>query len=113
MVNELPWSTSSTFDNWCNGSGPAATLLWTAPYTGQFVFDTAGSSFDTVLIVRSSCEGMTLACSDDYIGLQSSVSLPVSAGQTVLLVIQAYGGGVTGPGYRYQLNISAQSTLLP
>ena len=108
VADELPWTSSSVFENWCNGSGAAATMLWTAPYTGTFVFDTAGSTFDTVLLVRDSCDGITIDCNDDYIGLQSRVMLPASAGQSVLIAIQSYGGGATVPGYVYQLNISAQ-----
>src|SRR5437899_115849 len=53
----------------CGGGGginaPDATFLYTAPVTGSYTIDTAGSSFDTILSVRSTCAGSELACNDD------------------------------------------------
>ena len=46
----------------------------TAPTTGLYLFSLEGSSFDTSLAVFESCEGVMLACGDDYYdGLESRV----------------------------------------
>lgn len=82
---------------------------WTAPQTGSYTFDTLGSSYDTILYVRTRCDGDELACNDDVeaggMVLQSSVTLSLSAGQRVLLIVDAYG---TGAG-RHVLNIASRS----
>lgn len=86
-----------------NSSAPDASYTWTAPSTGSFVFDTMGSGFDTILEIRRYNDNVSLGCNDDSSGtLQSSVSLSLSAGQTVLVVIDGYGSA-TGT---YRLNVN-------
>lgn len=86
-----------------NSSAPDASYTWTAPSTGSFVFDTAGSGFDTVLEIRRSSDNQSLGCNDDGLGtVQSSVAVSLLAGQTVKVVIDGYSSG-TGT---YRLNIS-------
>jgi hypothetical protein len=80
--------------------GPEVSYSWTAPFAGTFVFDTLGSSFDTVLYVRSgSCAGPELGCNDDWNGLSSQTSVFLNAGQTVVVVVDGFGAG------NYVLNI--------
>jgi hypothetical protein len=67
-------------------------LQWTAPTDGTFVFDTTGSSFDTVLGVLDGCAGPEIGCNDDSVGLTSQVALMMVAGQSVILVIDGYQG---------------------
>jgi hypothetical protein len=88
----------------CSSSSvaPDASYTWTAPSSGSYVFSTAGSSFDTVLGIRQYTTGASLGCNDDSNGtLQSAVTTSLSAGQTVLIVVDGYGSG-SGP---FQLNI--------
>jgi hypothetical protein len=85
-----------------NSVAPEATYTWTAPSTGSFVFDTMGSGFDTVLEIRRYSDNLSLGCNDDSSGLQSRVTVSLSAGQTVLVVIDGYGSS-TGT---YRLNIA-------
>ncbi len=59
---------------------------WTAPRTGTYVFDTAGSAFNTLLYLREgTCDGRDLACNDDIgtppSAIQSSISVGLAAGQ--------------------------------
>jgi Concanavalin A-like lectin/glucanases superfamily len=90
-----------------NSAAPDASYTWTAPSTGTYTFTTAGSAFDTVLDVRANNGGASLGCNDDSGGtLQSSVSLSLAGGQTVLIVIDGYGSGQG----LYRLNITG-STL--
>jgi len=49
-----------------------------------------GSAMDTTLAVYDSCGGMELACSDDYCGYQSQVTLELTAGETYLIRVAAY-----------------------
>lgn len=86
-----------------NGGGEDATYQFTAPFAGTYVFDTFGTAYDTILAVLGSCGGAELGCNDDAMGLQSQVTLPLAAGQTVIIVVDGYSGG-TGP---FTLNITA------
>ncbi len=105
----------------CLSSGsnsPDVSLGWTAPATGTYRFTTEGQETDTVLSILSgaagTCTGATLACDDDtdLVGCGdvfnpcrwSQVEIDLTAGQVVLVVIDVYGTGVTGP---VQLNIEA------
>jgi hypothetical protein len=68
-------------------------VAFTAPRSGGYVFDTLGSSFDTVLAVYDGvCEGRELDCSDDSTHEFSQVELYLSTGQQVSLVVDGYGG---------------------
>ena len=51
----------------CGGTGD---IWWRfqAPTTGVTTFDTCGSDFDTVLSIRSGCNGPELACNNNYSG---------------------------------------------
>lgn len=71
---------------------PDVSYTWTAPADGSYTFSTAGSSFDTVLHVRSAATPMaTLACNDDFGGtLQSSVTLTLRAGASVIIVVDGH-----------------------
>lgn len=84
-------------------SAPDAAYTWTAPSSGTYTFTTAGSSFDTVLEIRAFSTGASLGCNDDSIGTQSSVSVALSGGQTVIVVVDGFS---TSNG-AYQLNITA------
>ncbi|WP_437784086.1 MXAN_6577-like cysteine-rich protein [Sorangium sp. So ce1097] len=68
-----------------------AGYAFTAPVTGDYVFDTYGSAFDTVLHVRDgSCRGPQLACNDDTRIEQSEVTVTLEAGQTVVVVVDGF-----------------------
>jgi hypothetical protein len=76
----------------CAGGAEDAVWTWTAPYTGTWVFDLAGSSYDTVLAVRDGgCGGVELGCNDDAGGSASQLAVPLSVGQTIAIVIDGYG----------------------
>lgn len=82
-------NTSTTADVWYQCTAPAAGLL---------TFDTCtAASFDTVIQVRAACGGAIIGCSDDACaGNRSSVSVPVTAGQTVWARVSAFNAGATG-----------------
>ncbi|AUX39970.1 uncharacterized protein SOCE26_013650 [Sorangium cellulosum] len=76
---------------------------WTAPSSGTFTFTTAGSSYDTVLLLRNNADGAVLDCSDDTNGtLQSSVTVPLAAGQQVTIAVDGYSSYCGS----YKVNIS-------
>jgi len=75
-----------------NSTAPDLAYTWTAPSSGTYVFSTLGSSFDTVLELRQYNTGVSLGCNDDSAGTSlSTVSASLSAGQTVLVVVDGYG----------------------
>jgi hypothetical protein len=79
---------------------------WTAPYTGTFTFTTAGSSYDTLLQLTN-LSGSPLACNDDVAGtLQSSVSVALTQGQQLRVIVDGYGANCGA----FRLNIQGNST---
>jgi hypothetical protein len=80
---------------------------WTAPSSGSFTFTTAGSSYDTVLQVMDQAQSVSLGCNDDANGtLQSSLTLNLSAGQKITLVVDGYSGWCGS----FKLNISGSGS---
>ncbi len=63
--------------------------------TGTVTLTTEGTNYDTVLAVfAGSCEApQALACSDDFRGLQSSVTLPVIRGRTYYILVADFRPG--------------------
>lgn len=90
-------TTAGAADDWsasCASDGPDVAFGWTAPAADTYTFSLAGSSYDTVLTLRSpDCGGVQLSCNDDADGLQSEISVALSAGETVLVVVDGYSGG--------------------
>jgi hypothetical protein len=78
------------------GSGKSADIavLWTAPASGWYAFDTAGSSFDTVLgIYEPSCDGAERACNNNVSdGPTSEVLYGFERGESALVVIDGQSG---------------------
>ncbi|MBX2802931.1 MAG: hypothetical protein KTR31_34935 [Myxococcales bacterium] len=72
------------------GGGPDVQVEFTAPTTGDFVFDTVGSDYDTGLSLLDACGGTELACNDDYDSLQSHLSLSMTKGDTVIVDVDGY-----------------------
>ena len=82
----------------CGGAAPRVTFDWTAPNDGLFSFDTVGSNYDTVLVVRTVCEGVSgERCSDDDVFMQSGLQQAATEGQVLRVEIAAFGGNATPP----------------
>ncbi len=100
----------------CSGDTRHLNDVWfrhVAECTGAATFRLCGSNFDTQIVVYRgapcpSTPGQIAACNDDSgdCGLQSVVSLPVAAGETLLVRISGFNG-VTGSG---ALSIACQVT---
>jgi hypothetical protein len=90
----LSGSTAGAGDDWspaCSaGEGEDVALSFVAPSTGRFLFDTLGSSFDTVLYVLDGCDGGELSCNDDYGGPTSAAPADLEAGQGVVVVVDGF-----------------------
>jgi hypothetical protein len=89
----------------CGSGGSDAWHSFTAPCNGDWVLDTCGSGFDTVLqLYTGSCGALTsVACNDDACSLQSRVLLAgMTTGQTVYLRV----GGFNGAQGNYQVRAS-------
>jgi hypothetical protein len=100
-------SGASEFTPQCvpDSSAPDQSFKWTAPATGTYTFTTFGSNFDTALhiIYPFDAKG-SLGCSDNSSGThQSSVTLNLTGGQVIRVVVDGYGTA-TGS---YALNIYA------
>jgi hypothetical protein len=91
----------------CGGSpAPDRGLLWTAPHKGTFTFDTARSALRSLVAVKRGCGGEELACATEGIsyGGGARVTVPLEAGQTVLVVVDSWSNGSFGAGY-FELHI--------
>jgi hypothetical protein len=78
---------------------------FTPTITQSYNVSLLGSLFDTYLYVNTggACPGNTqVACNDDYVGLQSFVSLQLNAGQTYYIIVD---GADTGQQGAYVLNL--------
>jgi hypothetical protein len=71
-----------------SGAAPDVAFEWTAPVTDYYRFDTAGSSFDTVLAVyRGDCGGPEIGCNNNKgASPQSEVVVRVQQGERVIVV---------------------------
>ena len=79
---------------------------FTAPAAGRYEITTDGSTFDTLLSVRTDCSGEELICNDDIGGgsRTSAVELMLDACQTILIVVDGYNADESGS---FRLNITA------
>jgi hypothetical protein len=78
----------------CGGeSSPDQMLLWTAPVTDYYSFDTFGAGFDTVVALFEECGGAELACSNNVGDVsQSELVHKFVQGQQALLLIDGAAG---------------------
>lgn len=81
----------------CGADGAVdAVVLWTAPATGSYRFDTVDSAYDTVLSLHPSCDAAPSACNDD-LGFDedrdSRIVVDVEAGEVVVVAVSGYDGG--------------------
>lgn len=79
----------------CGGMNRTLWYRFTAPAAGQMTVDTFTSNYDTVLAAYNNGTSFpltSLACNDDYTGLQSRVQFNVTAGTTYLLQVGGYFG---------------------
>ena len=82
---------SNDFTPSCASSfAPDVAYRFTAPATAVYTFDTFTSSYDTMLQVLDRCGGVELACNDDTLTLQSQLSVPLTAGQSVIVVVDGF-----------------------
>ena len=74
------------------GRGPDVTFGWIATRTATYIFDTEGSTHDTVLHLRANdCSGMELACDDDSgATFTSSITRTVRAGTRIVVVVDSF-----------------------
>ncbi len=83
--------------------------LWTAPRSGTFVFDTAGSGYGNALYVLTGCRGTELACSaSPTAGRRGAprVKVTLEQGQTVLVVVDGLPRDGAALPIRYNLHIN-------
>lgn len=83
--------------------GEEHVFSWTTPSSGTWIFDTAGSNYDTALSVRfPDCTGSELACTG-YLGdTTSQIKLDLVDGQPVVITLDGFGAASGN----YVLNIN-------
>jgi hypothetical protein len=103
------------------GGAPEQVYTWTPDVSGTATVATcgAGTTFDTVLYVRSgSCAGTQLACNDDTATCGtgdgcstadhhgSRVTFAVSAGTTYSIVVDGYSGSCGGASGTFAMTVT-------
>ena len=77
----------------CGAEGGGDQLLsWQAPGTDYYVFDTNGSSFDTVLGLLDGCDGNELACDHKTVGMASEIVRKFAHATDVVIVVDGFAG---------------------
>ncbi len=72
------------------GVAPEAVFVWTAPFTGNFRFDSGATAFGTrVAVLGGVCGGAELACAEQPEGARVDVEL--TAGESVTVVVEGTG----------------------
>lgn len=81
----------------CGGDdGPEIAYTFEATADAMYKFDTEGTGFDTVLyVLDDSCT--ELDCNDDDVGLTSSVTVSLTTGQQVVVVVDGFDDLESGP----------------
>jgi hypothetical protein len=89
---------TSVLEAACGGSpSRERTFVWTPSTSGSATISTCGSSFDTVLSIRTGdCTGTELACDDDTCGTSSTITPAVTAGTSYTIVVEGYNGSSAG-----------------
>ncbi len=76
-----------------SGGSPEDVFIFTAPSAGTYVFDTSGSSFDTVLFTFDLALCVESNCDDDPgAGVASRLSVTLAANETILVGVDGFGG---------------------
>jgi hypothetical protein len=99
---------TNSFAGSCGGGGaPDLVYAFTAPTTAVYTIDTLGSPLDSVLYVADACVGgVELACNDNTGGTrQSEVTVALTAGQTVYIVVDGFSNAIIYALGAFTLNI--------
>lgn len=95
VANIVTTGLPDAFTGSCGGTNtPDVAYEWVAPNDDFYVFDTRGSSFDTVLyLLGDDCDGAELICSDNgFDGVYSEAVAELQTGDRVVVVIDGVAG---------------------
>ncbi|MGE3106788.1 MAG: hypothetical protein AB7G11_10305 [Phycisphaerales bacterium] len=77
------------------GSTPDVWVKFVADRTGIVTVDTCNAAvFDTIVSIRSACQGAELACNDDWCGIASKAAGAVTAGATYWARVSGFSGDI-------------------
>ena len=99
-VDETSCGSSDSRDVWHS---------FTPSSSGEFLLMLCGSGFDTTLAVFDGPGGVEVACNDDSCGVQSEISLNMTADHTYIVRVAGYGGDMGS----YILTIIGGVSTLP
>ena len=93
----------------CGGNGPEVTLAYTAPVDESYVISAVGADFQPILYaLAGSCVGEELACNASSGGTESALTVNLTAGQRIVIVVDSFLEGG-----RFDLKIVPVDTMLP
>lgn len=102
---------SDTFQPSCSmGSGGRDVVIeFTAPEAGRYDVTTTGSMFDTVLAVRTGCDGAERGCNDDVRSgtLTSAVTIDLEACETIQIIVDGFQGSESGA---FEVHVTTRET---
>ena len=84
--------------NACGGfPSKERTFTWTPSTSGTATISTCGSSFDTIVSIRTGdCTGAAFTCDDDGCAPGSTMSPTVVAGTSYTIVVDGFASGNAG-----------------
>jgi hypothetical protein len=99
VISSLPYSDAGTtsghvndYEGTCGGSGAPDVVYSFTPSVDYFVtMDLCNSSYDTKVYVFESTVNNVIGCNDDACGLQSRLTVEMSAGITYYIIVDGYG----------------------
>lgn len=81
-------------------SGIERVYAWTAPASSTYTIYTYGSTYDTTLSLKSTCQGSAIDCDDDGgLNLDSLITFSAEAGQPYVIILDAYSAYESGDWY--------------
>lgn len=98
------------FGGSCGGGRQKERIIeWTAPASGEYVFDATGTEFTTTMYLRrGSCTGAEIGCSRQWSQGYAAPQLraQVAAGETILIVMDATDAlNAFNPGENFKLRV--------
>ena len=85
-------ASTSRMSGACGADGQEVALRWVAPATATYRFHTGSDNFDPVLSLREeTCEGVEIACNDDFITSSPSIEHELLEGEEVIVIVDSQG----------------------
>ncbi|MBK8100131.1 MAG: hypothetical protein IPK26_23770 [Planctomycetes bacterium] len=77
----------------CGAGGSDVWFSYVATCNAPHKIELCGADYDTTVEVFDACNGNSLGCNDDFCGLDSTISVAMTAGNTYFIRVGGFGSG--------------------